>query len=537
MSVQAVAKSAIHLAVQEYPALGATVITEPLVLLHGWGCDSRTWKPLLPQLQQFARVITIDLPGFGESETLPDFILEHVLTALAQAIPTRAILLGWSLGGMLAVILAARYPQKITQIITLAANAKFVANDDYSTAMPIAINQDFTQSFAVDAPLTLKRFSGLLVQGDANERGLLKALRAENTRAVINHNWLQALELLACLDNRADFAQLSQPGLHLLGDVDALVPVAAVNALQQLNSQQTVIVLSETAHAMHWSQTAKVADAIRFFLQPAALDKRKVANSFSRAANTYDSVAGLQRDVGACLLQVLAAQNIQTSSIARVLDLGCGTGFFSEFLAQHFSAADVIGLDIAEGMLAFARTARPQAIAWLCGDAESLPLQTGSMDVVFSSLAIQWCDNLPKLFAELRRVLAPEGRLVFSTLGPATLHELKSAWQQVDGYVHVNRFCSAAQLQTALQVAGFQVDHWQSEYRTLHYDRLVDLTRELKALGAHNINRGQQGGLTGRRKLDALKQAYEVFRCEQHLPATYEVFYGSVSLSSCIVGE
>src|SRR5690606_642862 len=230
-----------------------------------------------------------------------------------------------------------------------------------------------------------------------------------------------------------------------------------------------------------------------------------------------------QREVGTELLQLLP----ESFSPKKVLDVGCGTGFFSQKLYDCLPQSEIFALDIAEGMVKFACLERDQNILWVCGDAENLPLQTASVDLVFTSLAIQWCNDLPQLFSEFYRILKPEGRLLFSTLGPATLHELKSAWQSVDAYVHVNRFQSDIAVKAALSDAGFTIDHWQVEERVLHYEKLVDLTRELKALGAHNINRGQSNGLTGRQKTAALKQAYEKFRCDGLLPASYEVYYGA----------
>lgn len=509
------------LAIHRYPAVNP-VTQSSFVLLHGWGCDSRTWQPLLPHLQRLGDVIAFDLPGFGESVSMPRFNLDDILTLLEQHLPERATLVGWSLGGMLAVALAARTPQKAARVITLAANVKFVANAGYSAAMPMEVNQQFNQSFSADEKAALKLFSGLLAQGDANERGLLKSLRVLNADLQPNHNWREALTLLATLDNREDFSRLSSPGLHIFGEHDALVPVAAAYGLNDINARQQIAVVPQAAHALHWSQPEKVMQLITEFLQPAVKDKRKVAGSFSRAAKTYDSVANLQRDIGLRLLADLSA----VGSSWRVLDLGCGTGFFSDHLLKQIPGAEVIGLDLAEGMLHFARSQRAESIRWICSDAENLPLQNSSVDIVFSNLAIQWCDNLPRLFAELRRILKPGGYLIFSTLGPATLHELKNAWQTVDRYVHVNRFQPAGQVQTQLAAAEFEIVQWRSEKRVLGYARLVDLTRELKALGAHNINRGQAEGLTGRSKLEALRQAYEQYRSANLLPATYEVFYG-----------
>lgn len=501
-----------------------------LVLLHGWGCDSRTWQPILPALEKVARVTVLDLPGFGQSPALEKFSLVAVLENLAAKIPDGSVVAGWSLGGMLAVQLAARFPQKIRALVTLAANAKFVACDEYPSAMPALVNREFNLAFTQDPKATLKLFSGLQVQGDVNERQLLKTLRQQMPTEISAH-WLQALELLAQLDNRAALAAIKCPGLHILAEKDALVPVAAGASLTQINPVHKVVAIAQAAHALHWSQPDLVVEHIVRFVQMielgvVALDKKKVAQSFGRAATTYDAVAQLQRDVGKHLLQYIP---VQIEPGARVIDLGAGTGFFTRQLAARFDEADVIGLDIAEGMLHFSQQqAHSMNINWLCADAELLPLADKSVNLIFSSLVIQWCSNLLQLLRELARVLKPGGQLVIATLGPNTLHELKSAWQQADNYVHVNQFQSQDSLRFAAVAADMTIDHFAVEQRVIYFERLTELTRELKALGAHNMNAGKPEGLTGRARIAAFKAAYEPFREERGLPATYEVFYLSV---------
>ncbi|MEE8058377.1 MAG: malonyl-ACP O-methyltransferase BioC [Pseudomonadales bacterium] len=259
------------------------------------------------------------------------------------------------------------------------------------------------------------------------------------------------------------------------------------------------------------------------------LDKQLIAKSFSRAATTYDSVADLQRRVGQQLLTYLPtmpADNI----VDNVVDLGCGTGFFSSTLQTVFSDSQLIGLDLAEGMVAFASN-RSEYGSWLCGDAENLPLAENSIGIIFSSLAIQWCEDSDALFSEVFRVLKPGGSFVFSTLGPATLHELRNAWCSVDNYIHVNRFVEQSVLVESIIRAGFSAENVRGrlteDYITLEYDALKHLTRELKSLGAHNINNGRPVGLTGKHRVRAFKDAYEQQRNEQGmLPATYQVWYG-----------
>lgn len=542
--MSAVASTLLHqenplptLAIRHYPVTGTRLLAEPLVLIHGWACDSRTWEPLLPRLQQFCQVITVDLPGFGNSECLlDDYALGAVMAALMEQMPSHAAYMGWSLGGMLATALAGHYPKRVTHVITLASNVRFAAGEGDEPALPGAIYQQFVSSFAQSPAATLKRFCGLMAQGDDNERLRLKQLRQLNAQCsarseeVDNPNWLQALSLLGQIDNRGFAQHLQQPGLHLLADGDALVPVAAQENLT--GGLQSCQIIERSCHALHWSQPQRVAEAIEAFFQRQKhhLDKRKVAESFSRAAPTYDAVAELQRGVGEHLLDLLEAHPTKDSAeVKQVVDLGCGTGCFSPRLAQIYPQADLLGLDIAEGMLRYAREKRQLDAAWLCADAENLPLADNSVDLLFSSLAIQWCENLPALFGEMQRILKPGGRAFISTLGPRTLHELKAAWQTVDGYTHVNRFLPAASLQQAQAEAGLSERGFYTEDRVLQYEQLRELTHELKALGAHNVNSGQSAGLTGRRRLQQFRKGYETFRRNGKLPATYEVYYWVLS--------
>ncbi|WP_339843696.1 malonyl-ACP O-methyltransferase BioC [uncultured Halopseudomonas sp.] len=260
-------------------------------------------------------------------------------------------------------------------------------------------------------------------------------------------------------------------------------------------------------------------------MSDASIDKQRVADSFSRAAATYDQAAAFQRSAGSNLLAQLPPQLEPLD----IVDLGAGTGYFTRALAHRF-AAPVAGLDLAEGMLRFARQCNgpehellSRHPRWVVADAEALPLRPASQDLIFSSLALQWCPDLARAVAEARQALRPGGCLAFNTLVEGTLFELQRAWQAVDGFVHVNRFMPTDELHQILNASGFT--HWRCEVEThvLRYAQLSELTRELKALGAHNINQGRPGGLTGRARLRALTQAYETFRQTEGLPATYQV--------------
>ncbi|PZP22194.1 malonyl-ACP O-methyltransferase BioC [Pseudomonas kuykendallii] len=250
-------------------------------------------------------------------------------------------------------------------------------------------------------------------------------------------------------------------------------------------------------------------------------DKRSVAASFSRAAASYDGVAGLQRTVGDALLARLPAD----LAPSRWLDLGCGTGRFSRVLAARFPRTEGLALDIAEGML---RHARPLggATHFVAGDAEHLPLRDASVDLLFSSLALQWCGDFAGVLDEARRVLRPGGCLAFSSLCVGTLQELRDSWQAVDGLVHVNAFRRVEDYQQLCAASGLRLVGLERRAEVLHFPDLRQLTHELKALGAHNLNPGRPGGLTGRARVRALVDAYERQRQPLGLPATYQVVYG-----------
>jgi malonyl-CoA O-methyltransferase len=262
---------------------------------------------------------------------------------------------------------------------------------------------------------------------------------------------------------------------------------------------------------------------------PFHLTRGRVRASFERASPAYEAAAVLQARVADELLERLFAFKL-TPRV--VLDLGAGTGRTTGELKRHYPRALVIALDLAPGMLREARhhqrLLRP--FQRICADAVQLPLAPASVDVVFTSLMLQWCD-LDRAFSEVRRVLKPEGFFVFSTFGPDTLHELRAAWVQADGenapQTHVNLFTDMHDVGDAAARAGLIEPVLDVDRLQLTYLDVIALMRDLKTVGAHNATVGRSRSLTGKSRLSRLKSAYEPFRREGRLPATYEVVYGA----------
>ena len=256
------------------------------------------------------------------------------------------------------------------------------------------------------------------------------------------------------------------------------------------------------------------------------LDRAQLRASFERASAGYEAAAALQARVAAELLERLELFRFAPSV---VLDLGSGTGRVTRELKRRYPRACVIALDLAPGMLREARRhQRPwRRFARVCGDALRLPLRDGSVDLMFSNLMLQWCEPLLAAFAEVRRVLKASGFFAFSTFGPDTLYELRSAWAQADGYNHVNHFSDMHEVGNALVQAGLMEPVLDVDRIEADYPDVLALMRDLKTIGAHNVTAGRSRTLTGRARLARVQQAYESFRREQRLPATYEVIYGA----------
>ena len=263
-------------------------------------------------------------------------------------------------------------------------------------------------------------------------------------------------------------------------------------------------------------------------------ETRQVADSFSRSAAEYDSVAVLQRQTGDELLDRLS---LLKNAPKTILDLGAGTGRQTAMLATRYPKSQLIALDISPTMLQYARTQHQAALGlsrllpknkrtrYLSGDAESLPLADNSIDLVYANLCLQWCDPR-RCFNEIQRVLRPDGVLMFTTLGPDTLTELRQAWAAVDDYPHVNEFIDMHDVGEAMAAAGLAQPVLDTDRYTLTYDKVNSLMHDLKILGARNVHADRRRGLTGRQAFIKVAEAYEPFRKQTVLPATYEVIYG-----------
>ena len=261
-------------------------------------------------------------------------------------------------------------------------------------------------------------------------------------------------------------------------------------------------------------------------IDPQAIDKKRARRAFSRAAAGYGKRAFLQQEVGRRLFSRLDGLRI---SPARILDAGCGDGIFLQKLLAQFPSAKAVALDFAVEMLrrGFVGEKWPR-IFRIAADVERLPLASASADFVWSNLCYQWANDLPAVFAEAARATSPDGLILFSTLGPDTLMELRAAFAQADSLAHTNRFTDMHDIGDMLVDSGFESPVMECEKLVLTYPTLADGLRELKAVGAGGAHAGMRRTLAGKEQWRRVNEFYrrEFVGDDGRFPMTFEVILG-----------
>ncbi|WP_024851987.1 malonyl-ACP O-methyltransferase BioC [Hydrogenovibrio kuenenii] len=267
-----------------------------------------------------------------------------------------------------------------------------------------------------------------------------------------------------------------------------------------------------------------------------------IQHHFDHAATTYDDAAILQKQVAEHLDERLELVQMQPKTI---LDIGAGTGILTAKMRQRYPDCKLIAIDLSANMLAKAEQKLHQQfppslwqktksafgiqdnpIEFIQADANQVPLDDGSVDLIVTNLMLQWCDDLDAVFKEFRRLLRPDGLLMMTTFGPDTLKELRQAWSKVDDQQHVNTFIDMHDIGDALIRNGFGQPVMDVEHFTLTYDKPIGVLKDLKAIGATSAHKNRQAGLMGKQHFTHMLEAYEEFRQEGKVPATYEVVHG-----------
>jgi malonyl-CoA O-methyltransferase len=254
-------------------------------------------------------------------------------------------------------------------------------------------------------------------------------------------------------------------------------------------------------------------------------EKQKIQQCFNKAAATYDQAATLQHDTGKQLLNHLE----QLSGMHElILDVGAGTGYCTHLLAKRYPAATIIGIDFAQKMLETAQKNALPSEQYIYADFDNLPLQKNSIDLIYANFAWQWSLDLKLTLEAAKLVLKKNGYIIFSSLGPQTLCELRAAFASIDQHQHLNEFLSIDEVKQNLLTCDFKILDLKQELQTLSFNDIFELMRNLKKVGANYVFNKDIEHLSTRHYFERLAQAYECFKIDDKLPASYEIIYGLV---------
>lgn len=252
--------------------VGNLAAKHEIILFHGWGLHSDVWMPLVEVIKSEFRITMIDLPGHGRSaHILWDQDINKLLEQIVTCCVDGAVLVGWSLGGLIATLLSRTYPEKCKALITIASNPCFVERPQWPHAMPLPIFDQFQASLNVDPKQLLGHFCGLVAKGDIDEKKINKSLKSMIFRysdpSVVSLS--KALYLLRETDLRQILQISKQPIFHLFSEFDALVPSAVYQERCFAFGHQQVELIKKACHIPFYGYPEKVGILIADFYNKA----------------------------------------------------------------------------------------------------------------------------------------------------------------------------------------------------------------------------------------------------------------------------
>jgi pimeloyl-[acyl-carrier protein] methyl ester esterase len=236
-----------------------------VVLLHGWGFSPRIWDELAARLARRYRVHAPHLPGYGDAPACTPYTFEKMAEAIGDTAPRCCHVVGWSLGGEVALAWARRAPRQVQRLALIGSTPCFAARPGWPCATPRAVLREFGRRLAEDRAGTLARFVAAQAKGDARARRLGDTLRRSSAGDAPDGVLAAGLSALLAADLRGKLHEVAQPVLVLHGARDRIVPPAAGRRLAAALPDARFDLAPSCAHALFLSQPEKVARALRDF--------------------------------------------------------------------------------------------------------------------------------------------------------------------------------------------------------------------------------------------------------------------------------
>lgn len=538
-----------------------------IVLIHGWGMNSLVWDLVIPYLQKRFRVTVIDLPGFGQSP-MPKgaFDLKYLAKHVLDVAPERALWVGWSLGGLVAMQAALMAPERIVGIMGVATSPKFIKDESVRhhleqqdpephnwVGIPKQEFDTFSAWLNEDWQGSLIRFLALQCKGSQSQKNDIRFLRER-----VFHHGLPApqalkagLDILITTDFRAALATVAVPFEFILGAHDEVVPDQLADHLMTHYPQCEVHPLQGASHIPMVSHAwdcanfiSQLAGKVTSISRHSSI-KKQLAKKFGHAAKTYNNAAQVQYAAGLELIDRLAyyqndqcADSARQSECTRALDLGCGTGNLVPYFLEQCSVAEYTGIDLSDSMIDVAMRDNNDARAqFQCADFDAgFNLNVDSdrvtmpqrFSLLLSNFSMQWSVSLQRTLKRVFHLAADEALFALTVPGTATFQELVKAWESVDGQRHVNQFYTMDVWRTLLEEVGFTVLYTDKRQKIEHYDSVGEALIAMRQSGITGSFGAQRKSLLGKQTYKNFLQAYEeqneLVNSETKIPLTYEIY-------------
>ena len=427
----------------------------PTVFLPGWGFDGRILRLLNP------------FPSWIYPETFlePGTIEQDILHLVAECNIKRIRIVGWSIGAMLGLDFAAKYPEKVGSLILISLRSHWPEHEIKKLQVEFAENPE---NF-------LKGFYRKCFLGDKESyRNFCKTLEPLYLKD-IDTNGGKLQQGLDFLKKYKTPTQVSAIPVRLIhGKQDIIAPVTEMATLKGAD----VEIVENSGHAAFLAENCSLQNELK---------KQEIRKKFSRAADSYDNYAKVQTEVAQSLAAKLSLSQ-DTAGVKTILEIGCGTGNFTSLLADKFPAAKIIALDFSKEMIAKAsQKLRNNTIEFICAEGEEFLEETAakSFDLVVSNGSLQWFSDHDQALKNIARVLLPGGAFLCSIFGPDSLKKLGLGLKVLFGYpgnVAADAFPDVRTLQQSLN-AYFTQGTVEQELIEKQYESVHDLLVHIKKTG------------------------------------------------------
>ncbi len=253
------------------PELHVDIIGEgpDVVFFHGWGMNSEVWQQTAQVLSKKYRVTLIDFPGFGKNRKIHcDFQLDSLTNCVLSYVPSNAVVVAWSMGGLVAMNIVLKYPEHISKLVLVASSAQFVESIAWPAAMKKSVLDGFVKNLSENFKLTLQRFLMLQARGGDNAKETIRMLKqrlyqyGEPDEAALKGG-LKLLENSSFVEQLKD---MNLPVLLMFGKLDALVPIAAAEKMAVCFPCGQLVIFAKAAHAPFLSHFDEFINALNIFL-------------------------------------------------------------------------------------------------------------------------------------------------------------------------------------------------------------------------------------------------------------------------------